>query len=64
MGLLFKYPYFKFTRIHWIRIKGKKMNKLVILRIGTETGGLVNKRTNRDHPNHNIVVVSQNTKSP
>ena len=29
--------------------------------IGTETGGLVNKRTSRDNPNYRIIKTSQNT---
>ena len=34
-------------------------------KIGTGTGGLVNKRTSRDHPNYNIIKIDQNTgKSP
>ena len=33
--------------------------------IGTGTGGLGNKRTNRDHPNYNFIKIDQNTeKSP
>ena len=33
--------------------------------IGTGTGGLGNKRTNRDHPNYSIVKINQNPeKSP
>ena len=30
-------------------------------RVGIGTGGLGNKRTNRDNPNHNIVKIDQNT---
>ena len=34
-------------------------------RIGTEFGGLRNKKTSRDHPNYSIVKIDQNTgKSP
>ena len=34
-------------------------------RIGTGTGGLVNKRTSEDHPYYSIVEIGQNTeKSP
>ena len=34
-------------------------------KIGTETGGLRNKRTSGDHPNYGIIEISQNTeKSP
>ena len=32
------------------------------LSIGTETGGLGNKRNSGDHPNNSIVEISQNTK--
>ena len=31
-------------------------------RIGTGTGRLGNKRTSRDHPNYDIIEISQNTK--
>ena len=30
-------------------------------RIGTETGGLENKRTSRNHPNYSIIKIGQNT---
>ena len=34
-------------------------------RVGTETGGLGNKRTREDHPNDSIIKISHNTeKSP
>ena len=34
-------------------------------RIGTEAGGLGNKKTSQDYPNYSIVQISQNTeKSP
>ena len=34
-------------------------------KIGSRTGGLVNKKTSRDHPNYSISEIGQNTeKSP
>ena len=40
-------------------------NKVMLIPIATGVEGLGNKRTNRDHPNYDIVKIGQNTdKSP